>query len=152
MVRIQEAGGKILKASWIRQNAPLSHVIYAQLPDASSLEKFATSTNDDGSPQLTMQLQSRGVHRKLSLQITVRPDEIDPAQLSTTDVGQLRQRFADGVSETRIAVTGGSIVNARGFTVAGDKQSALLDLGEIAKILQTSGPKAELYLEWEVSQ
>ncbi len=152
MVRIREAGGEILEASWIRQHVPFSHVIYARLPDESSLEKFASSTNDDGRQQIAMQLQSEGVHRRLSLQITVPPDAMDTAQLSTTDAGKLRQRFADGISETRIAVVGGSIVNARGFTVAEDKKSALLDVGEIAKILQTSGPKAELYLEWEVSQ
>jgi len=151
MVRIREAGGKILQASWIRQHAALSNFVYARLPDASVLEKFGTSKKDDGSPQITTQLRSDGVHRRFSIQITARPDTFDTTQLSSTDVRRLRQMFADGISETRVAVTGGSINGTRGFTVASDKQSALLDLGEIAKILQTAGGKAELYLEWQVT-
>lgn len=152
MVRIREAGGRILQASWIRQQAPLSSVIYAQLPDASVLEKFGTSKSDDGSLQITTQLQSEDVHRRLNIRITTRPDPLGPSQWSSTDVRKLRQMLADGISETRVAVTSGSITEARGFTVADDKQSALLDLSETAKTLQTSGGKAELYLEWEVTK
>ena len=50
-----------------------------------------------------------------------------------------------------IAVTGGSITSARGFAVASDKQSALLDLSQVAKLLQANGGKAELFLDWEVN-
>ncbi|HUT88302.1 MAG TPA: hypothetical protein VMY37_02290 [Thermoguttaceae bacterium] len=152
MVRIREAGGKILQTSWIRQHAPLSNSVYVQLPDASVLEKFGTSKNDDGSLQITTQLQSEDVHRRLDIRITARPDTFDPSPLSFPDVRKLRQMFADGISETRVAVTSGSITKALGFTVASDGQSALLDLSETAKILQTSGGKAELYLEWEVTK
>ena len=58
--------------------------------------------------------------------------------------------LADGISETRVAVTSGSITTARGFTVARDKQSALLNTSAINEVLRTGG-KAELYLEWEVT-
>jgi hypothetical protein len=58
---------------------------------------------------------------------------------------------ANGISETRISVTKGSITSARGFTVASGKQSALLNASAIDEVLRT-GEKAELYLEWEVTQ
>jgi hypothetical protein len=49
-----------------------------------------------------------------------------------------------------VALVSGSITAARGFTVARDKQSALLDARAIADIMLKGG-KGELYLEWEVA-
>jgi hypothetical protein len=106
--------------------------------------------SEDGGFEMTTQFRSDGVRRSLTVGITVRPGTANPSQSSPSDIGQFRQTQANGISETRIAVTKGSITSARGFTVASDKQSALLNASAIDEVLRTGG-KADLYLEWEVT-
>jgi hypothetical protein len=151
-VRIREAGGRLLDALWVRDQAPFSNVIHAQFPTSATLEKYWTMKNDDGSPMMTAHFTTDGPRRKLTLQITLAPDKIDLTQLSPSDVDQLRQNYADGISHMRIAVTDGSITAAQGFTVAADKQSALLNVSELAQLLQKGQGQAEAYLAWEVTQ
>jgi hypothetical protein len=152
MVRIREAGGTIVQATWVREQAPLSNIVSVRFPNAAALEKFGTSKNDDGSLQITTQWQSNGAHRKLLVRIMARPGTLDLSQFTAPSIEKLRQQLADGISGTRIAVAGGSITGARGFAVAGDRQSALLDPSEIAKLLRANEGKAELHLDWEVIQ
>jgi hypothetical protein len=148
--RIREAGGEAVEATWVRQQAPFSTLVRAHFPSPSALEKYGTVKDEHGGFQMTTQFRSDGVRRSLTVGITVPPEKANPSQSSPSDVGQFRQTQADGISETRIAVTKGSITTARGFTVASDKQSALLDASAIDEILRTGG-KAELYLEWDVT-
>lgn len=152
MVRIREAGGTIVQTSWVREQAPLSNIVSVRFPDAAAFEKFGTSKNDDGSLQITTQWRSDGAHRKILVRIMARPGALDLSQFTEPSIEKLHQHLANGISGTRIAVAGGSITGARGFAVASDRQSALLDLSEIAKLLQAEGGKAELYLDWEVTQ
>jgi hypothetical protein len=150
--RIAEAGGRLVDALWIRDQAPYSNAIHAQFPTASTLEKYCTMKNDDGSSLLTAHFSTDGPRRKLTLQIMLPPEKIDLAELSPSDVDQLRQHYADGISHMRIAVTDGSITAAQGFTVAADKQSALLNVSELAQLLQKGQGQAEAYLAWDVTQ
>ncbi len=152
MARIRDAGGTVVMASWTRNEPPFSNVVRARFPDAAAFEKFGTSRNDDGSLQITTKWQSDGRRRGILVRIITRPDGIDLSGLSVASVEKLRQRLASGISETRIAVAGGQITSASGFTVAEDRQSALLDANEIAKLLKSGGGKAELHLDWEVSE
>ena len=152
MVRIREAGGTIVQAAWVREQAPLSNVVSVRFPNAAAFEKFGKSQNDDGSLQSTTQWQSNGAHRKLLVRVTARPGALDLSQFAVPSIEKLRQNLADGISGTRVAVAGGTITGARGFAVANDKQSALLDPSEIAKLLQAHDGKAELYLDWDVTQ
>lgn len=150
--RIREAGGRVVDALWIRGEAPYANAIHARFPTASALEKFCTMKNDDGSSLLTARFTSDGMRRKLTLEIVMAPDKLDVAQFSPSDVDQLRQTYADGISHFRIAVADGSITAAGGFTVAEDKQSALLNVGEVAELLRRGQGQAEAYLEWEVTE
>lgn len=150
LARIRDAGGTIVQASWVREQAPLSSLVHAQFPNASAFEKFLTIKNEDGSLLIKTQFQNDGPRRSLTVHITLPVDKANPPQPSPSGVEQLRQADANGISETRIALAKGSITAARGFTVAGDKQSALLDASAIDEILRTGG-KGELYLEWEVT-
>jgi hypothetical protein len=124
-------------------------LVRARFLSPSALEKFGTVKNEDGGFLMTTQFRSDGLRRSLTVGIAVPPDQANPSQSSPSDAEQFRQTQANGISDTRIAVTKGSITTAHGFTVA--SESALLNASGITEILRTGG-KAELYLEWEVSQ
>lgn len=150
--RIRDAGGKLEEAAWIRPQAPFSNFVRAHFPDGSALEKYWTIKDKDGNPLITTRFQREGKIRKLSIRITVPVDQAGSTAEAPADVAQLRQALANGISETRIAVSNGSITEARGFTVAGDRQSALLNGREIAEVLRVGQGKAELLLEWNVNE
>jgi hypothetical protein len=147
--RIRKAGGQIVAANWIRQQAPFSNYVQVFFPNASTLEQFVSENGRDDGFSFTTQFQAKASVRKLTIQVTMPVDMIGSLE-SSSDAKQLRQMYADGISESRIAVTGGLITSARGFTIAADKQSALLNLRDVAEILRAGQGKAELLLEWEV--
>lgn len=149
-VRIRDCGGKIVQAAWVRSEAPFSNVIHAQFPDASTLEKLGSAKHEDGSPLITTKFHRDGARRKLTVRVAVSPDSIkEPVDPPAKE--PIKQAWANGISETRIAVVNGSIVAERGFTVASDKQSALLDGDEIEQLLRNGNGTVELFLEWEVT-
>jgi hypothetical protein len=150
LVRIREIGATGIEAAWAKQDVPYANFVHVHLPNASVLEKYATHKNDDGSSLIKTQFKSEGSRRSLTVQITVPRDKTNANQSSPVDAEQFRQASANGISETRVAVTSGAITTARGFTVAGDKQSALLNTSVLDQVLRTGG-QAELYLEWEVT-
>ncbi|MGE5195102.1 MAG: hypothetical protein ACM3U2_21620 [Deltaproteobacteria bacterium] len=145
--RIRDAGGQIMLTSWVRAQAPFSNVVHARFPDTAALEKYWTLKDKEDRPLITTQFQKNGTRHRLTFRITV-PEENEQAPASA-DVNQLRQALANGISETRFAVTEGAITTARGFTVAGDRQSALLNSAEISDLIRKGKGKAELWLEWE---
>ena len=147
-LRIAEAGGQVQESRWIRGEPPYAHVIVARLPTAAALEKAFTMQDEKGQSLVTAHFTSDGSRRKFSLLVTLPPDhKVDEA--AEPSLAELRLSQASGLSETRLAITGGKIVAARGFTVAGDKQSALLEPREILELLREH-KQAELFLEWEV--
>jgi hypothetical protein len=91
-----------------------------------------------------------GATRRLTIRITTRSDE--ESTESGPNVEQLRQSQADAIAETRIAVVDGSITDSRGFVVANDKQSALLDRAEIDNMLHAETGETEVFLEWEIGR
>jgi hypothetical protein len=150
LVRIRELGATGLEASWVKQDVPYSNFVRAHFPNASVLEKYGTHTDEDGTSPIKTQFKSEGTRRSLTVYITVPGDKTNAAQTSPVDAEQFRHANANAISETRIAVTRGTITTARGFTVAEDKQSALLNASVIDQVLKTGG-QAELVLEWEVT-
>lgn len=147
--RINEAGGSIVEATWLREQAPMSNLLQARFPDASALERFYTLHSDDGRTSVVTQFQSDGLHRRLTFHVTLPEAENNPP--AAPDAAQFVQSEANGLSVTRIAVTDGTITLARGFTIAGDKQSAVLNNTEIAEAIHEGQGTAELFLEWDVS-
>ena len=114
----------------------------------SALEKYWTVQDEEGKPLITTQIRQIGTRHRLTCRITL-PEKDEPAPAASADAHQLRQAIADGISETRFAVTDGEITSARGFTVARDRQSALLNGREISELIRTGKGQAELWLEWE---
>jgi hypothetical protein len=145
---IKEAGGEVKESRWIRKEAPHANLVVARLPTAASLEKAFTIKGDNGETVVTARFTKDGMRRKLSLLVRLPLEQVanSPTEQS---IKELRARQANGLSETRIAVTGGKITDARGFTVAEDKQSALLEPTAILDLLRTQR-KAEAFIEWEV--
>jgi hypothetical protein len=149
--QIRTAGGQIINASWIRQQPPYSNTLHASFPNATVLEQYMSEGKRDDGYSLTTQFQSNGSRRKLTIKVTM-PIDMIPSLDASTDNKQLRQTLADGISETRIVVTQGSITSAHGFSIAKDKQSALLNIGEVAGSLLQGQGKSEFHIEWEVKQ
>jgi hypothetical protein len=150
IARVREAGGQIVRAAWVLERPPYSNFVRSHFPNAAALEKFWTMKDEENKPLITTQFQKDGSHRKLTIHITV-ADEKDNSPAAPSDVGQIRQGYANGISETRFAVTNGAITSARGFTVAGDRQSALLNANEISELIRRGQGKADLWLEWDVT-
>lgn len=146
--RIRDAGGQLMLASWVRARAPLSNVVHAHFPDTAALEKYWTVKDEKHGPLITTKFQKDGARRRLTFKITL-PEDNEQAPAASPDVNQIRQALANGISETRFALTEGSITTARGFTIAGDRQSALLNGREVSELIRSTKGKAELWLEWE---
>ena len=146
--RIVDAGGQIDESRWIRGEAPFANVIVARLPTAEALQRYFTFKGEKGETLVTARFVSEGTQRKLSLLVTLPPEE-QAETASQPASGDLRIGQANGLSETRIAVTGGKIVEARGFTIAGDKQSALLEPSAIEQLAREQR-EFEIYLAWEI--
>lgn len=149
--RVKEAGGSIVATTWIRQQVPLSNVFHARFPSAAALEKYWTIHSDDGRSQITPQFHTDGVHRRLTFRVTVPQDAGAAPTAVSVEVPQCQQLQANGISVSRFAVANGSITGARGFTIADDKESAVLNNAEIAEALRAGDGTAELYLEWDVT-
>jgi hypothetical protein len=150
VVRIRDCGGKIIQAAWVRSEPPYSSILHARFPDASSLQKFGSAENEDGSQMITTRFHRDGARCKLVARITIPEDSIDRSAEPPEKV-LTKQVLANGFSQYRFAVANGSIVDQRGFTVASDKQSALLDLDGIEQLVQKSHGSLELFLEWDVA-
>jgi serine/threonine protein kinase len=59
---------------------------------------------------------------------------------------------ADSFSEMRFALTKGSFTKARGFLLASNKRSAILDMEAIMKMWNSQIPTITLSLEWKLSE
>ena len=147
--RLREAGGEIVEALWIRRDAPCSNWILARLPGPPALERYFSISGPDGTTRLKSRFVQEGDLRRLVLELLPSKDFALPKRETKEEV---RRQQADGISATRIAVTGGTIVRASGFAIAADRRSALLDLDEIVELLAVSPRRVELMLEWRVEK
>ncbi len=149
MRRIIRAGGEIVEARWLRREKPLANVVVARLPDAASLERFGTMTDEQGTEVVRTRFTKKDSRRRLAFVVAV-TDNLRPSEPGHSTIRAFRQDQADSIGETRVAVVGGRIVDARGFTVARDRRSALLEPVEIRELLRDAGESLELFLEWEI--
>jgi hypothetical protein len=148
--RIEAAGGSIVATNWLRNESPMSSIVHARFPDVAALEKFWTVRSDDGRSQIATEFASDGLKRRLTVRVLVSPEENQPVEAPAPAL-PVQQMLANGVSVTRLAVAGGLITGAHGFTVAADRQSAVVNNDEIADAIREGHGTAELYLEWEVA-
>src|SRR5262245_58872812 len=72
--RVRDAGGGIVATSWIRKESPSSNLFHARLPSAAALEKYWTMHSDDGRSQVTPQFRTEGLHRRLTIRVTMPQD------------------------------------------------------------------------------
>jgi hypothetical protein len=145
-----EAGGQIQESRWIRSGEPTANLLVVKLPTSQALEKAFTFKGDAGQTTVAARFVKEGTRRRLSIQVTLPSDQVAGIVLDKT-IHDLRANQANGLSEMRFAVVHGRIVEARGFTVAQDKQSALLEPREILTMLKTQ-PHAEALLVWDVTE
>lgn len=150
-LRIVEAGGKILDGYWVRSTEPYANLMTARFPTATALEKFCTIKGERGEVLAQARFTQDGSRRKLSLVIPV-PHEEKIEATATPTFKDLRDQQASAISETRVAVAGGKIIASRGFVVAADKRSCLLDTVQIDDLLRDRTEQLELFVEWEVDQ
>jgi hypothetical protein len=149
--RVRKAGASLEQALWLRRAPPMANVIRVLFPSAAALEKFAEVKTTDGGPDISLEFSQTGTLRRMILGVAL-PAEGPRPPVQADDVERYKLRRAAAVSEIRIALSDGEIVAARGFVTAPDRQSALLDIDEVNSRLHVGDGKAELLLEWEVSE
>jgi hypothetical protein len=150
--QISESGARIESAVWLRQQVPLANVLHATIPDAVALEKLATLKDDNGTLMVKAKFATSQTQRRLSFQVTMKPDQLPPEADASAGASQIQLARASGISEFRVAVTTGKITEARGFTIASDKQSALLDVANVISLARAGNGIAEFFVQWEVSK
>jgi hypothetical protein len=96
----------------------------------------------------TARFTKEGMRRRFSIKISLAEKVAIDAERS---VSALRKSQSNGLSEIRFAVTEGKIASASGFTIAEDKQSALLEPRQILESLKQQA-EVEAFLEWIVSK
>jgi hypothetical protein len=148
--RINRAGGKVVDTWWVRRDAPYSNIVSARLPSSAAVEKLLTIDGEPGELRVATRYSQEGRKRKLSMSVQP-PKDLNIAEITASSVRETRERQANGLSELRIVVLGGEITGSRGWTVAGDKRSALLALDEIADLLRASPGQIEPFIEWDVA-
>jgi hypothetical protein len=147
-VQITQAGGLVAESRWIRKEVPCANVIAASFSNPAGLEKFSTIEGKEGELRLVSHFSRDGARCRFSIAM-IPPKDLKLPEPSMLSLKELRQKQADGVSETRFIVAGGQIIASQGFDVAGDKRSAILATEEIEDFLRTKREQVELYLEWE---
>jgi hypothetical protein len=148
-VRISDAGGQVDESRWVRKEPPYANVIVGKLPSAAVLEKAFTFKGDDGKTVVAAHFTQKRMRRRFSLEVTLPLEQVLNSTPEKT-IEALRTSQANGLSETRFAVAGGKIVDARGYSVAADKRSALLEPKAIIELLK-SQRQVEVFLEWDVA-
>lgn len=148
--RIAEVGGEVVESRWLREDEPCSTVLVARLPGPKVLEDFCTIRGGEDEFTTRARFTSEGRRRRLSIVVSVPVGRRGETAEPRTAL-QLRQEQASGISETRVAVVGGEITGARGFTLARDRRSALLEPDVIRRLTGAGDDEVELFLEWELT-
>lgn len=148
--RVVEAGGEIVEARWLRREEPYASIAVARFPGASSMLNFFTIRGEKGEVVAAPRFILNGTRRKLSIEIPI-PKDAAAGESAQPTLQTLRQEQASGISETRVIVAAGRIVDSQGFTVAADRRSALLEPAKVRELLQSRPEKLVLFLEWELA-
>jgi hypothetical protein len=149
--RILKAGGEVKESRWLRREEPYANILVARLPTASALQEFYSIRGEKGEVVTQPCFTQSGNRRRLSIEIPV-PKEGKSGETAKPTVEGMRQDQANGISETRFVVTGGQIVGSRGFIVAADKRSALIDPFKVQELLRAAVEKVEIFIEWELTE
>jgi hypothetical protein len=154
-LRMKEAGGQLLESRWLNDSEPRANLMVVTFPAAAALERAMSLQDENGHAVVTAKLIFDGSKRRLQWTVNIPPSEStdttrgEPEQVPS--YRSVRTAQANGISETRIAITGGKIRDARGFLVASDSQSALLELSTVAELIRLGKP-FDLFLEWELTE
>ena len=149
--RIRESGARLEMAMWVRKQVPMAHSIRASIPNAAALEKLASFRDARGTIVVTPKFTISDIHRRLAFHVTVSSEQIPTPSSNADRFANFKRTQASGISDFRVAVYGGKIMDARGFNIASDGQSALLDVDEISSLLRASNGDIEIFVQWEVS-
>ncbi len=149
--RIRESGARLEMTMWLRKQVPMAHVMRASLPDAATLKKLATVKDASDTIIIEPRFTVSNAHRRLAFHFTVSPDQIPPPSSNADRLTHFKRARAMGISDFRIAICEGKIIDARGFIVANDGQSALLDVDEISSLLRAGDGNIEIFVQWETS-
>lgn len=150
-LRLVKAGGEVREARWLRREEPYANVVVGRLPSAAALQEFCTIKDEKGEVMARARFSKTADRCRFSIVIPSPHDgkRLDPGKKET--IPELRQAQANGISEMRVAVAAGRIVDSRGFTVASDRRSALLEPGEIHDLVTRQEKDVEVFLEWELT-
>ncbi len=149
--RIRESGARLETAMWLRKQVPMAHMVRVSIPDATALENFATVRDARGTIIVTPQFTISDTDRRLAFHLTVRPDQIPTTSSNADRLTEFKHSRASGISDFRIAMSTGKIRDARGFNIASDRQSALLDADGISSLLRAGNGNIEIFVQWEAS-
>ena len=147
--RIRASGARLETAMWLRKQVPMAHVMRVSIPDATALEKLASVRDARGTMMVQPEFTLSDTQRRLAFHVTVGSDSIPTPSPDADRLAQFKRARASGISDFRIAVAAGKIRDARGFNVARDGQSALLDVDELHALLHTGQGNAEIFVQWE---
>lgn len=141
--RIQTSGGAIKETRWIKQSPPMANYLRGSLPNQEAVEKLFTL---DNKWKIRTNISTDGSTR--TIKVTVTPPPEKKLSAPPADPEKIRKKLANSISHTRIAIQNGKITDARGFVVANDKQSALVDQGAFPDRLWKENKRVKLVLAW----
>jgi hypothetical protein len=142
--KLVKANAKEVKATILRKVSPASVLITGCIPSLNDFAAYISEKDEEGS--LVWTPISRECARGFLIEWTaLKP----PKEKALPEPVKPR---ADSFSEMRFALAEGSFTKARGFLIAHDKRSALLDMDTISKMGNWEIPSATLSLEWEIPE
>ena len=147
--RITAAGGEVTEVRWVRRDEPYATLVKARFPTAAALENFSSIKRDNGDVVAQARFIRDGNRRRFSIVISVPRDEKSDAKVPPS-YKELREQQANVISETRLVVVGGKIIDSQGFVVSSDKRSCLLDSSQIDELLRSHREQMALFIVWEL--
>lgn len=150
--RLTAAGGEIVSATWVKSEVPLCNVVRVKFPSLAALEKLGTLKDEPSEISLQTKFSKSGTKRRISVRLQMNPERFAEAARGEAALKEFRQALANGISQVRIALSSGKFVEARGFTLAEDRQSALFDDDAVKDAILKGRGRTELFLEWEVAE
>lgn len=149
-LRMTEAGGQLVESRWLSDIEPRANVMIVRFPAVAAVERAMSLQDENGRRIVTAKMIFDGLKRRLQWSIDLPASESTEPEPSPT-AASVRAAQANGLSETRIVVSGGKIVAAQGFLVANDQQSAILEFSSVSEQVRAGQP-FEIFLEWELTE
>jgi|WetSurSiteA1Bulk_404760.scaffolds.fasta_scaffold04589_4 hypothetical protein len=132
-----KVNAKDVNVTILRKAAPASVLITARIP---SLKDLAAGLSDDDFQCTAISTErTRGIRCEYIIQPSKGKGLPEPAKPR-----------ANSFSEIRVALAEGTIVKAKGFSVAQDNRSALVDMETLEKMDNWEVPSVPILLEWQI--